>query len=110
MTEVIWPGAARWERNALVARLQEELRGRVVAAYLFGSYARDNADDDSDIDLIIVINTKLPWSERVEAFADLSVKMGAIDIIVYSTEEWRRFKTQPTPFIEKIREEWLQLF
>ncbi|MBF0314271.1 MAG: nucleotidyltransferase domain-containing protein [Oligoflexia bacterium] len=43
-------------KNALI----ENLRGRVVAAYLFGSVATETFDVDSDVDIILVCETKTP--------------------------------------------------
>ncbi|HJN17485.1 MAG TPA: nucleotidyltransferase domain-containing protein [Armatimonadota bacterium] len=44
------------EVDAIVARYLERVRQRVpvAAAYLYGSYATGEADDDSDIDMAII--------------------------------------------------------
>jgi predicted nucleotidyltransferase len=60
---------------------------------LFGSYAKGNANDNSDIDLLIIKDDKLPKIERnrvVRGFIndyDLPV-----DIIVKSSDEFDKYK------------------
>ncbi|MDH5298370.1 MAG: nucleotidyltransferase domain-containing protein, partial [Desulfobulbaceae bacterium] len=54
------------------AFLCEKLRGhRVEEAYLFGSIAAGKAGAWSDIDVIVVQETTLPFVERAREFADL---------------------------------------
>lgn len=47
---VVFAGAARWTLDERVERLRALLAGRVVHAFVFGSYARGTADADSDVD------------------------------------------------------------
>jgi hypothetical protein len=44
--------------------LAKRLRGRAREAYVIGSYARGEADEDSDLDLVLVAETDLPWPQR----------------------------------------------
>jgi predicted nucleotidyltransferase len=52
--------------KALVGELRSLLNGRVIAAGLFGSFARGEAATDSDIDLLVIVET-LKDRERVSA-------------------------------------------
>ncbi|MDX8413564.1 MAG: nucleotidyltransferase domain-containing protein [Mariprofundales bacterium] len=36
-----------------------------VQAWLFGSYARDEADDDSDVDLLFILESALPRPKKL---------------------------------------------
>ena len=58
---------------------------------LFGSYARGNATDDSDIDLLVVADTALPPRQRYGAVRRLVADYPAsFDIVVKTPEEYAR--------------------
>jgi predicted nucleotidyltransferase len=61
--------------KALVGELRSILDGRVVAAGLFGSFARGEATTGSDIDLLVIVET-LKDRERISAL--LSDKLSEI--------------------------------
>ncbi|MBF0365680.1 MAG: nucleotidyltransferase domain-containing protein [Oligoflexia bacterium] len=79
-------------KNALI----ENLRGRVVAAYLFGSVATETFDVDSDVDIILVCETKTPFVQRAHAFLDLIDIYPAMDILVYTEAEFKKMTEDPT--------------
>lgn len=61
---------------------------------LFGSHARGEASEDSDIDLLVVTDTALPLRERVPAVRRaLASYPAAMDIIVKTPEEYRRWRS-----------------
>jgi predicted nucleotidyltransferase len=77
----------RW----LTARLPALLRRRAVrAAYLFGSFGRGEADDLSDIDLIVVADSRRPFVDRFRDFPELLSAPSGIDLLVYTPEEFAR--------------------
>ena len=58
---------------------------------LFGSYARGDATEESDVDLLIVAETDLSPFERFPAVSRLLADIpAAFDIIVKTPEEYRR--------------------
>ena len=74
--------------------------------YLFGSWARGEGDDLSDVDLVVIKNTKAPFFMRLrDAVKFLPVKIGGIDILVYTPEEFDRMSKQGNAFAEMILEE-----
>jgi predicted nucleotidyltransferase len=61
---------------------------------LFGSYAKGTATQDSDIDLLVVAHTNLPYSARYGAVRRLLGNYPAgFDIIVETPEEFARWRT-----------------
>ena len=58
----------RWVRTTLPQLLRAH---RVEAAYLFGSWARGDADELSDIDVIVVAKSKRPFVERFRDYPDV---------------------------------------
>jgi len=59
---------------------------------LFGSKARGDADKDSDIDLIIIVEGSVHWKDEkaiVECLFDIGIQHDVIfSPLVVSTEEW----------------------
>ncbi len=85
----------RQEILAIVKRLQRELQEvygtRLKAVYLFGSYARDEADEDSDIDVAVVLekmdNFFAELSLCSETQAALSLENNCLLNLVFMTAE-----------------------
>lgn len=77
-----------------------EIRRRIVPlleqhgvrhAFVFGSYARGTADAWSDVDLVVVMPTDLPFVERPLSLTDvLDALPVATDVLVYTPEEFER--------------------
>lgn len=78
---------ARW----VARRLPRLLRRRGVReAYLFGSWARGDADGLSDIDLIIVAPSERPFVDRFRDYPELLRAPTGIDLLIYTPEEFAR--------------------
>ena len=78
--------------DRFLAALLPLLRERgALAAYLFGSRARGEADERSDIDVIVVAPTERVFVERFRDYfpAILAARIG-VDLLVYTPEELRR--------------------
>ena len=74
--------------------------------YLFGSWARGEGDDLSDVDLVVIKKTKSPFFLRLqEAVKFLPIEIGGIDILVYTPEEFHKMSKQGNAFAEMILEE-----
>jgi predicted nucleotidyltransferase len=67
---------------------------------LFGSAARGDADEHSDIDLIVIKRTNKRFIERlIEAGTYLPIT-ARVDIFVYTPEELEAMIEEGNPFIE----------
>jgi len=75
-------------RNDYVNRLKNVLSGRVEEAYIFGSFTRDDFGRFSDIDLILVCDTPVPFVECASSFHDLLDLVLTTDILVYTPAEF----------------------
>src|SRR5574341_2204861 len=72
-------------------------------AIVFGSHARGEADEWSDLDLVIVADTGLPFLDRFHAFRDLYVVYPyPMEIFVYTPEEFARMVEAENPFLEQV--------
>ncbi len=70
---------------------------------LFGSYARGDADEYSDLDVVIIKNTEKRFLERlVEVAKYLDNDLGKVDVFVYTGEEFEEMQRKENPFIEKV--------
>ena len=54
---------------------------------MFGSVASGTSDDHSDIDVILVRDTELPFFDRVREIMDLRLEFGAADLLIYTPAE-----------------------
>ncbi len=71
--------------------------------FLFGSYASGQANDDSDIDLLVVKDTHEPRVQRSVAIQRLLIGTKVpIDILVYTNEEFEREKSIHLSFVNSV--------
>jgi len=78
------------------AELRRLLSGRVEAAYIFGSYGTPDFGHDSDVDMFIVARTEKPFVERALDYSDVMDLVPAMDLLVYTSEEFEKLTTEPT--------------
>jgi len=95
----------------VLARLKQGLSDlygeRLKGVYLFGSYARGEADKESDIDVLIVLDRVDNYSQEIdrtsELVAQLSLECDKSISCVYVSEE--RWKGEETMFLINVRKE-----
>ena len=75
--------------NRWVELIKKKFHARKIL--LFGSYATGSATEDSDIDLLVVVETTLPARSRYVAVRRLLADIDAsFDIIVKTPDEYER--------------------
>ena len=86
----------------VVAHLDNTIVAKII---LFGSKARGDDDEESDIDLLIITNSKLSWHSECELLNivhDAELKYGVIfGAIVFDAEYWR-LQPDNSPFKQRI--------
>lgn len=70
--------------------------GPIDRIILFGSVARGEHDSGSDVDLIVIKETRQRFVERLVAVPDLPVEA---DVFVYTPEEFEHMKRIENPFL-----------
>lgn len=55
---------------------------------LFGSLATDTVDEWSDLDLVVITDTTLPFYDRIKYVITQFRPRVGIDVLVYTPEEW----------------------
>jgi len=93
--------------NQLRRALEHAYGARLRGIYLFGSYARGEADDESDLDGLIVLDRIDNYAAEVdrtsEVIGELSLRYGvSISRVFVSEEEWLH---GDSVFLQNVREE-----
>ena len=79
-----------------IVRILLEQYGPIEKIILFGSYARGDTDEYSDLDLILVKQTSKRFVERLAEVPLLPVHA---DVFVYTPEEFEQMKEDENPFL-----------
>jgi len=82
-------------------------RNRLKAIILHGSWARDEATDDSDIDLVVVLSGEVDPCEEIDRMADIFTDLNLehnVLIAVYPVSE-SDFDKVDSPLLINIRKE-----
>ncbi|GAB4257011.1 MAG: nucleotidyltransferase domain-containing protein [Thermoleophilia bacterium] len=95
----------------VLARLRQGLSDlygeRLKGVYLFGSYARGEADAESDIDVLIVLDRVDNYSQEIERTSQLVANLSlecdrSISRVFVPEQRWREGQTR---FFLNVREE-----
>lgn len=105
------------------SELLKEIRGYLTRAdlskaYLFGSHSHGATGEDSDVDLVLVLNrpgpfvsaqehrdTVLAWRRHLRPVA---TRYG-LDLIVFTLADWKRFKEIDSSFAREIQEQAMEV-
>lgn len=96
--------------SAVAKEAKQKLRDRLDAVILYGSYARGDYDDQSDIDILVRIRCKhseLPAYRRTltHCAGELSLEHGVtVSVQIADTESYDRYKTA-LPYYRNIERE-----
>ena len=89
------------EISKVISRIVEIYRPEQVI--LFGSYAQGNANENSDLDLLLVKKTTVhPLNRAAEIRKALRDVLVPMDILVYTPEEILRDKERKFTFIHDV--------
>lgn len=95
----------------LKARLRERYGERLVKLVLFGSHARGEATEDSDIDVLAVLkeidNAGDELFDASEDAADVSFDHDTLIGLVLASEE--EYSTKNTPLLLSVRREGVEI-
>lgn len=99
-----------------LAELGRELRRRhgagLIELRLFGSFARGEAGEDSDVDVAVVLE-RADWETR-RAVLDLAADIGlahdlALSPTVFDRETFERWRREDRPLVRDIEREGVRL-
>ena len=92
------------DRAVLVERLRPRLAG-ATRALVFGSVAGGEADEWSDLDLVVIADTDRTFFERFRDFDGLYEVWPRLDLLVYTSAEFERMVDEENPFLLRVLEE-----
>jgi predicted nucleotidyltransferase len=94
----------RKEIERVAAQLGIESNAERVV--LFGSYARGDISENSDVDLLIIAESDLPRFKRSRGLYKLLRPYPfPMDLIVYTPEEIKKGKRSPVSFVSRVLQE-----
>lgn len=86
--------------NKIVKCLKQYNPEKII---LFGSYARGETDEYSDLDLVVIKHTKKRFIERlIEVIKFIDINLGQVDVFVYTPDEWKRMVEYGNPFAGEV--------
>ena len=96
-----------------IKRVAKRLGSAVNASrvILFGSYARGEATQNSDVDLMIIAESDLPRFKRSrELYKLMRPYPFGMDLVVYTPQEIERGKKSPVSFVSTVLREGKTLY
>ncbi|NLL94703.1 MAG: nucleotidyltransferase domain-containing protein [Thermoplasmatales archaeon] len=95
----------------------DEVCQRIVETFrperitVFGSVAKGLANEDSDLDMVVVMRTDLPYMERsVAIYGSIDELRMATDILVFTPEEYDDGLRDGNTFIGRIDSEGVEVY
>lgn len=71
---------------------------------VFGSYARKEVTEKSDLDVLVIQDTDMPWYKRLTGLSRQNVKV-SVDMLVFTPDEFEELKTRTgSVVIEALKE------
>jgi predicted nucleotidyltransferase len=96
------------ELSDWVPRIVAEMQPEKVI--LFGSAARGEAGESSDIDLAVIAASEADFFDRIGRAMNLYRGEREINVVVYTPDEWRRMVAEGRRFILTIASEGVVLY
>lgn len=113
MVGVYTRAAVAKRRKDRAERLQAELnrvrdilapRPDIIRIIVFGSFARGNNTERSDLDVVVVQKTENKFLERLDELYRLILPKIDLDLLVYTPEEWNDL-LESRSFVQSIEKE-----
>jgi uncharacterized protein len=96
--------------RAMARKIGQEFHPRQVV--LFGSYARGEATEDSDVDLLVVMDQVGPRGRRTAPIRLMLAEeyVLPVDIVVQSDDAVQKWKDVPGSFTQRVFQEGIVLY
>lgn len=97
--------------NELRKSLLKELKDGIKSIVLYGSMARKEAGEESDIDIFVVLKDNSFYRKVSDIAYKVDLKNGTATSLFWATqEELARYVENGSPFIENVVEEGIVLY
>lgn len=91
----------------IISTLKEYKPERII---LFGSHARGEADEYSDLDIVVIKETEERFLDRLKTIYELVRPTFAMDVLVYTPQELAQMQERGNPFIEMVLTEGVVIY
>lgn len=94
--------------SKLASKAAQRILNRIISRYrpkkiiVFGSFARGDVHQGSDLDLVIIKNTKERFLKRMDRILDLCDGEIAVEPLVYTEAEFERMLDEGNDFLETV--------
>ena len=97
--------------NHLSAGLAQILGERIDRVLIYGSYARGEAQDDSDLDILIVLHGDFDYADMIRETSDLVARLSLENDVVISRAfiSKDRLENERSPFTLNIQREGIPI-
>jgi uncharacterized protein len=96
------------ERHAILKEALEQILRTLRTQYhpekviLFGSMATNEVEEWSDLDLVVIKDTSLPFLQRSKEVALLCLAPVGVDYLVYTPDEFDQMLAEGNPFTAEV--------
>jgi len=103
-------------KSLLKQRPANKIINRIIKEYIpkkiivFGSYARGDLRQGSDLDLVIIKDTKEKFLKRMDKVLDLCDGEIAVEPLIYTQEEFDRMLLEGNVFLETVVKEGIVVY
>ena len=98
--------------DLLINNIKNQLKDELLQVKLFGSKSRGDFQQDSDIDLLLVVRqrTKEILDKLAELHLDIDLKYDPhISLIIFSEYEYKQNEMFDSPFIKSLKREGISV-
>lgn len=81
-------------------RLIEQIKPKAVI--LFGSFARKDINEGSDVDVLVIADFKEPFLDRIKLLLDLNDVSLPLEPIGYTLKEFQKMQEEGNHFIKEV--------
>ena len=98
--------------NELINKLKKKYRDTLSHVLLYGSYARGDANKDSDIDIMVVLRKYKRWDKEFEKISDIKYPIASNYDLLISTVilDEKEYIHRNTPLLLNVRKEGRNLY
>jgi len=73
-----------------------------VKIYVFGSAAKSQQDEYSDVDIAVIAGSDLGFIKRLRKSVDLLPKLSGVDLLIYTPDEFNEMVSKNNQFAQEI--------
>lgn len=99
--------------NQINSQLKKKFKEKLDKIILFGSYARGDYDNESDIDILVLVEDvelKKYNDEIVDFEVDLTIKYGILPSIILRNTHYFNENKEIIPFFRSVEKEGVEIY